>query len=163
MTSVTHTIDGLDALLARLGRLPDKVRRGVLRPALKAGAKTIAAAIAARAPVMTSRPYGPSKRHSSPGTLKGAVRVLAGRRKKGYVSMRATLDAKSFAGVYFYAAPLTYGHKIVLPKRGGGSRALGRKTAPVPFIAAGFAAAEGAAASAVKAALGKGIEKAARG
>lgn len=161
--STRHTIDGCDELIARLARLPDKLQRDVYRPALKSGAKVLATAIAAGAPAMKPRTaFGPDKTHSPPGTLKGAIKVVAGRRKKGYMSQRAAIDGKSFAGVYFYPAPLTYGHKIVIPRRGGGSVRLGRKTAPVPFMAQGFASAESTAASAVKTQLAAGIVKAAR-
>jgi HK97 gp10 family phage protein len=65
---------GIEDLLKRLDKLDRKVRRQVVVKALRAGAKTIAADVRARAPVDT-------------GLLKKSVKVRAGKRKKDRIAI----------------------------------------------------------------------------
>lgn len=71
-------IRGLEDFRRRLEAMNKKLRNKTIRDALRSGAKTMARAVAARAPVAT-------------GKLKKSVKVRAGKRKRDTISMQVVI------------------------------------------------------------------------
>ena len=101
----------LDNALQELER---KLARKIGVQALRAGAKIILAKARANAPVKS-------------GALKAAIKIRAGRSRKGERRVRVIVGDKWFTGDEFYAAFVEFGHKS--GKRSGGVTALAKRIA----------------------------------
>jgi len=94
--------------------LDAKVARKLSSKALRAGAKVIQAEAVNLAPVKS-------------GALRNAIKVRAGKNKKGFRSIRVAIGEKWFTGDQFYAAFIEMGWKH-------GSRKLGNKRKQIPGL-----------------------------
>lgn len=131
---------GLPELKRAFRTLPQRVGLEVLEPALRAGAAPIEAAIRARAPT------GPGRRTRPGGTLKASV----GTRLRIKRSHLVVLHVGAFAP---HAGRVEFGHAVV---RGG--HVVGHVPAH-PFARPAYHASRGVAEAAIRAAMGRGIER----
>ena len=97
----------LAALDRKLKALAYPEARGIVSKSLRAGAKLEQAAAIAAAPTLT-------------GKLKSNIKVRAGKRTKGYVTIHVIIGKKWWTGDAFYGAFVEWGHRL-------GSRKLGTK------------------------------------
>ncbi|MDK1104035.1 MAG: HK97 gp10 family phage protein [Actinomycetota bacterium] len=94
-------ITGLEELLKALGSLPKKVARQAIRKPLREGAKIVLAEAKRNVP------------KGKTGNLKRSLKVRAGKRKKGTISIRVVTSEGWFKGDTFYGAFVEYGtHKM---------------------------------------------------
>lgn len=89
-------IEGLEALQAGLNKLELFAEKTVLKDALKEGAKVVADEAKTLAPVKS-------------GQLQRAIRVRAGRSRRGVMSVLASVGKKWFSGETFYGAFQEFG------------------------------------------------------
>lgn len=102
MSKELVVLSGFDELAKMFETLPAKVRNKILRPALRDGAKVIAAEARLLAPVKS-------------GNLRKNIKVRANKRarKQGRVGFIATVGKFGlFKGTEFYAAFVEFGHRI---------------------------------------------------
>lgn len=104
MDRLTVTVS--ENVIARMRALPAKIQSKVLRPALRAAAKPIAAEAKSNIDKDNS-PNWPDT-----GRLKRSIRVRAAKRRKGVVGVRVVTGKDFFAGETFYGAFREFGHKI---------------------------------------------------
>jgi HK97 gp10 family phage protein len=113
----TITIKGLDQVNKKLRRLPAKLGRTVIRKAMRQSLKPVQARVRELAPA------------GKTGQIKGGVRILAARARKGRVTVRVVIGKGWFKGDSFYAGFQEYGWQ---PGRRGGTR--GRHIAGKHFM-----------------------------
>lgn len=112
----------------RLLQIERKAAGAATRKALRAGAKIIQSEAKARAPVEVGR-------------TRKAIRVRAGKSRKGVISVMVAIGAKWFGGPTFYAAFVALGHKLGKRLRRGGTG--NRKEVPAnPYLQEAFDAAK---------------------
>lgn len=87
-------VEGLEELERTLRELPDKVEKKVVSQALRKGLKPIQKEAKNLAPVLS-------------GQLKKAIKIRAGKRKKGQVSVNVIIGDKDFQN--FYPKFIEYG------------------------------------------------------
>lgn len=104
---VSITTEGFQQLDRKLKLLAYPEARGIISKALREGAKVEYKA--ARLAV-----------HSVTGTLVSNIKVRAGKRKKGYVTIKVSIGKKTWTGDAFYGSFVELGHKL-------GHRKLGKK------------------------------------
>lgn len=90
-------IEGINEAIKNLKILGDKMQRKAVASSLRDGTKLLKSAVQADAPVKS-------------GATKAAVKVRAGKRKKGKVSMMVSIGEGWFKGATFYAAFDALGH-----------------------------------------------------
>ena len=90
--------EGMDETNSMLSSLPRTMSRKIARRACRAGAKVIAAAMIAHAPV------GPT------GNTRRAIKVRAGKNRATRVSVMAQLTSRLLPKGIFYAGWANYGH-----------------------------------------------------
>jgi len=100
-------VKGLREVQEKLKELQKKTSNKLTKKALRAGAKIVQAEAKADAPSIS-------------GTIKKSIKVRAGKRRKGSLSIVVGIGKKWFAGPMFYAAFVLLGHKI--GKRSGSHR-----------------------------------------
>jgi HK97 gp10 family phage protein len=105
-------ITGITEALTKLKTLDGKVQKGVVRRSLRKGAKIFQKAAQSAAPVAS-------------GLTKSAIKIRAGKAKKGTYRLNVGVGASDYQGETFYAAFVLYGHKV-------GSRKLGDARTLVP-------------------------------
>ena len=105
MASIKFSMIGFEQFRLSLENLPSKVSKRVLRKALRAGAKPIAAAAKNLAP-------------SKSGALRSSIKVRSGKRSRRGMSIIVGLGADWYKGDQFYAAFVEFGYRV-------GSRKLG--------------------------------------
>ena len=88
---------GVDKLCNALRSVEKNVANKQMRKALRVGAKVIQAQEIADAPKRT-------------GATAAAIKVRAGKRKRGFIAMTVALSKQFFTGA-FYAAFVNYGHR----------------------------------------------------
>lgn len=108
------TITGLEELDAAMRELPKKIARQGIRKPLRAGAKVVLAEAKRNAP------------RGVTGNLRRSLKVRAGKRKKGIISMRVTTSEGWFKGDEFYAGFVEFGTK---ERRHRSGRSVGAVTA----------------------------------
>lgn len=124
-------ITGLKPAIKALKTLDAKVAKKVLRQSMRKALKPMQQAVKAEAPVRT-------------GALKRAIKVRAGKRKRGQVSVVVAASSKDFTGKTFYASIIEYGSgKHSTRQRTTKKRNRKRKTnfeghRPNPFMLRGF-------------------------
>ncbi|MEY5101213.1 MAG: hypothetical protein RJA36_3932 [Pseudomonadota bacterium] len=97
-------IEGLDAAIATLKGLPDKLRKRALRNALAAGARLVRDAAKAKAPILSANDPAVLKGWRKPGTLRKAITVRTSKaaRRAGnvgvFVNVRPAKGAKFKGG-----------------------------------------------------------------
>jgi HK97 gp10 family phage protein len=89
-------IEGSAELKAKFARLQKNVAKKHTRKALRAGAKIIRAEARANAPVKS-------------GLIRRGIRVIAGKSRKGMISILVTLGDRLFQGKEFYGAFQEFG------------------------------------------------------
>ena len=141
MAEFIYSIDGLKELQNALLDLEPKVARKYATKSLREAMKLILEEARSRCPVKS-------------GATKKALRIRAGRNKKGYRSVTVVIGNKWFTGEEFYAAFVLFGHRQ-------GSRKLGnaRKEIPAnPWLEQAAIAKEGASVEKLTETLGQLIE-----
>ncbi len=135
-------LEGGPELERKLAALDRKVAFKISSQALRAGAKVVLKATKARAPKRS-------------GQLRKALRVRAGKRRKGSIRFSVLTSDKDYTGDTFYAAFVTFGHKV-------GSRKLAnRKSVPAdPFMEDAFNASRDEATKTIIATIRQGISSA---
>jgi HK97 gp10 family phage protein len=103
-------IVGIGEAEKKLRDLSRKVENRIVRKGLRAGAKVFKTAAQGEAPVRS-------------GTIRRRIKVRAGKRKKGSISITVGVNAKDFVGEAFYAGFLLYGWRSG-PRRLGDARKL---------------------------------------
>ena len=93
-------VTGLEAIQKKLAALPLNVEKKVLRQALRKAIKPMKDEIQGDAPV------------GETGDLEHSVKVRAGKRKKGSLSMQVGLDQDSFQGEKWYVSFIELGSKF---------------------------------------------------
>lgn len=160
------------ALEQRLRQLPDKVERQILRTALRAEAKPIAATaktILAQNVALNERRAG--RFEESTGRLEKSIKVRARRAKRDVVSVFVGTSARDnmFTGDEFYGAFVEYGHMTISreqikarvasdPTNTTGWR--GRRAPAYPFIKPAFERHEASAREGIIQRVRAGIEAA---
>jgi len=99
MISVDVKLKGAAETAERLRQLPKKLQKKMLRRGLKNAAKPILKSARTNVPVKS-------------GALKKAIKVRAGKRTKGQLSVVIGPSEKWFVGDYFYAGMVEFGHNI---------------------------------------------------
>jgi HK97 gp10 family phage protein len=89
-------LKGLDKVLKRLDKLPDKVARAILKKGLTSALTPMADAARREAPVDT-------------GQTRAAVKITPARSKKGYIFANVRVGAGDYKGEQFYASFGIYG------------------------------------------------------
>ena len=91
-------VKGLSELEQKLKGLPIKVRKGMMRKALRSGGKIILSAAKEEAPVAS-------------GLLQSQIKLRIHKNKKGYMSVRIGTGGKGNAGPAFYSSFQELGYK----------------------------------------------------
>lgn len=105
-------ITGLDQINKKLKELDSKVGKKIVRKALRIALKPMQQKVKANVPVDT-------------GQTKRAIKILAGKTKKGRISIRVVLGKGYYKGDSFYGAFQEFGHFQ-------GSRKLGASRKEIP-------------------------------
>lgn len=100
------TIRGLKEVSAKLRRVEPALGRKIIRRAFRQALKPVKARVRDLAPVKT-------------GQTKAAVKVLAGRSRRGRITMRVVIGKGAYKGDQYYAAYQEYGFRLGSRKRGG--------------------------------------------
>lgn len=103
-----YVLNGGLSLQRKLEQLPKKIQNKIGRTALRDAAKLIQAEAKRLAPVHDG-PYPPGK-DRKPGSLRKAIKVRSGGRRKGMSIVKVTIGQGDFIGKTFYGAFLEYGH-----------------------------------------------------
>ena len=98
-------IEGMKQALDRLQSLPMKMENKIIRKGLRAGAKIVRQAATQEAPSVS-------------GATRKAIKVRAGKRRKGYLAVLVSVGQRWFTGATFYAAFVEYGHKLIRKRAG---------------------------------------------
>ena len=109
---VTVKAEGMEELDRKLKLLTFPEIRGIVSKSLRAGAKVAQKEAKELVPVRT-------------GKLKANLKIRAGRKKKGYVSIHVMIGDKYWTGDTWYGAFVEWGHKI-------GHRRLGNTRTALP-------------------------------
>ena len=168
-------VEGWEVVAARLKALGPKLARKVIRQALRNGAKIINAEAVAN----VDKDNAPEWQDT--GNLKRAIRVRAGKRRRGYITVKSTVGKAWFKGETFYGAFREWGHKIgkrasneMLGIRSRKRRNEGEKAAaaaanesraevrPYPFMEPAYKSHGKAAAQLIEREILAGIEREAR-
>ncbi len=91
-------VRGLSEIESKLKNLPIKVRKTMMRKALRAGGKIILSAAREEAPVRT-------------GLLQSQIKLRVHKNKKGYMSIRVGTGSKGNPGPAFYSSFVELGYK----------------------------------------------------
>jgi HK97 gp10 family phage protein len=94
---VTFTIAGQKELTKALRGLPVKVQKNVIRQAMRAGMKLVQEEAKRVAPV------------GETGDLKSAIKIRAGKTRRGSIAIEVRVGEGDFKGDQYYAAFLEYG------------------------------------------------------
>ena len=132
-------ISGLTELEQKLKNLPIKLRKQMMRKALRAGGKIILSAAKENSPVRS-------------GLLQSQLKLRTGKNKRGYMSVRIGTGKKGDPGPAYYSSFIELGWK-----RGG------HQIAPNPFLKRASDSAKDRAGRAVTDSLKQQIESAAGG
>lgn len=100
------TVTGHREVSKRLRELGGKLARKVLRDALRSGAKLVLADAVAN----VSKDNSPKSEDT--GTLRRSLRIRAGKRRRGQVTVKVATKDGWFQGKTFYGAFREFGHKI---------------------------------------------------
>lgn len=141
MDSLKVKIEGAKELDKALSELEKKVARKLTRQSLRAGAKPIHKEAQSLAPARS-------------GKMRKAIKIKAGRSRRGTMSVLVQIGAKNFTGKEFYGAFQNFGWRQ-------GSRRLGNKRKQIPgkhFMELGFDAKKHEALSTITSTLKTGIE-----
>ena len=142
MSKVRVQVEGLKELDAKLKDFDGKLAKTIVKRALRAGAKVTLTSARALAPQKTGR-------------LRSAIKVMAGKSRKGYVSITVGIGKKWFEGDEFYAAFQEFGWK-------SGRRGLGDKRKANPgehYVEGAFDETKHAAVARITEVLREQIEK----
>jgi HK97 gp10 family phage protein len=136
-------LKGAAELKLALGQIAENVRNKHMRTALRAGAKVIRGECIEHAPNRT-------------GATGAAIKVRAGKRRKGFVSMLVNIGRGLFQGKTYYAGFVNYGwtwkpHKSARFQLGGDQDE--KKIPGTRWLNKAFAASAGAAQEAIKTSL----------
>ena len=91
-------LKGLSEIEQKLKGLPIKVRKGMMRKALRAGGKIILAAAKQESPVST-------------GLLRSQIKLRVHKNKRGFMSIRVGTGSKGNSGPAFYSSFQELGYK----------------------------------------------------
>lgn len=100
---------GFKELQAKLKELPRAMENKILRKGCRAGAKIIQARAIELCPVWQGEA---DQFHAPPGTLKANIKVRAGKRRRGRVSVVVRSGAATFQGEDYYGGFVEWGHRI---------------------------------------------------
>lgn len=142
MPGVTVKIEGAEAIARSLKELPNKVSKGIMRKALRAGAKIVLAKARANAPKRT-------------GALARSLKVRAGKTKRGKISIVVQSKEGDFKGDQFYGAIVELGRKSGSRRQRTGRKQIKGKF----FLHAAYKETKDAAANAVAETAVAEIEK----
>lgn len=98
--------EGWEHVAAQLKALGGKLARRVIRQALRSGAKPVHAA------AITALETDNAQEWEDTGQLRRSIKVRAGKRSRGSISIRVATADGWFKGEEFYGAFREFGHKI---------------------------------------------------
>lgn len=94
-------IEGLDAAIATLKGLPDKLRKRALRNALAAGARLVRDAAKAKAPILSASDPAVLKGWRKPGTLRRAIAVRTSKQARRQGNVGVFVNVRPAKGARF--------------------------------------------------------------
>ncbi len=136
-------VQGSQAIQDGLKELGKTVSRKVIVKGLRDGAKINRTQAVALAPVRS-------------GAMKRALKVRAGKRRSGVISILVSCGKKLFVGPLFYAGFVVFGHRAGGRKLGDGRKIIKAND----FITRAFNATKGDAVTVIERSIADGVEKA---
>lgn len=133
-------ITGVKAIDRRMKMLPDRLKKKVIRQAIRKALKPVQVAVKAQAPVAS-------------GQTKRAVRIRAVKSKKrDRIALEVKIGAGDYKGDQYYAAFVQYGHNIARPR----GNVIGH-VQENPFMSRAFLATAGTARQDAMVEIAKGV------